>query len=504
MLAHWVPAGAPPRLAGQARLTPGRSPFRPDPAGSARSVAHRHAALALVALALCALQTGCGVGPTVPGDAGAAAVDDGGARVDGGGREDGGPGVDGGERADGGARGDGGSLADGGLAAEPADPTCTRNGCLREFTSHGDYAQSELRALVEVGVRVDNGYSVYAIRYFTDGRESTGTVVIPYDPLRRTEDVPLHIVGNQHGTTGVGDACALSSSVLGAGLAGTFGARGMIGVATDYAGLGTPGVHPYLVARVEGTSALDALRAARQLALLRGALVSGRYALVGLSQGGHATLAAAALHRAYAPELELRAVSAAAPASVWPGQWSAAVGLAGPHQALHALLVYAWADHYGAGTLPLWSEAMAPRIASLLEQNCVGTLDGTSLPTVVPQDPAELFDPSFLAAYRSGAFDAYPFLQRGFAANALGPYAQTAPLRLYQGDADTVVAEPYTRALVTALRDGGVDVDYQVVPGGTHTDVAFGYLAFTQSRTEEALTWLRERLDAPPDGGPGG
>ena len=36
-------------------------------------------------------------------------------------------------------------------------------------------------------------------------------------------------------------------------------------VRTDYEGLGTPGVHPYLVGRSEGRSVLDAVRAARAL-----------------------------------------------------------------------------------------------------------------------------------------------------------------------------------------------------------------------------------------------
>jgi hypothetical protein len=42
-----------------------------------------------------------------------------------------------------------------------------------------------------------------------------------------------------------------------------------------------------------------------------------------------------------------------------------------------------------------------------------------------------------------------------------------------------------------------VEVEYEVVPGGGHTDVAFGFVAYRQLRTDESIAWLREHLDAP-------
>ena len=77
------------------------------------------------------------------------------------------------------------------------------------------------------------------------------------------------------------------------------------------------------------------------------------------------------------------------------------------------------------------------------------------------------------------------------------PYAQTAPLWIYQGTADDVVLESATEELIDELRAGGVEVDYRVVPGGGHTDVAFNYLAAYQISTDEIIDRMDELLKGP-------
>ena len=83
-------------------------------------------------------------------------------------------------------------------------------------------------------------------------------------------------------------------------------------VRTDYEGLGTPGVHHFLLGLSEGRSVLDAARAARAFAPRK---VSKRVIIAGHSQGGHAALFAASLAPAWTPELRLRGTVAFAPAS---------------------------------------------------------------------------------------------------------------------------------------------------------------------------------------------
>jgi pimeloyl-ACP methyl ester carboxylesterase len=125
------------------------------------------------------------------------------------------------------------------------------------------------------------------------------------------------VVSWAHGTSGIADSCAPSRDPDGpytAYAAPQFGAWLSAGYAianTDYEGLGTPGVHPYLVGRSEGRGVVDIVRASRQL----DGRLARRYVIAGHSQGGHAALFAAALAPKRAPELRLRGVAAYAPAS---------------------------------------------------------------------------------------------------------------------------------------------------------------------------------------------
>ena len=117
------------------------------------------------------------------------------------------------------------------------------------------------------------------------------------------------VVAWAHQTVGIADVCAPSfrDDVTVPGLDHLL-AAGDVVVAPDYEGLGTAGVHPYLVGASEGRSVLDAIRAARITAG-----VSGPSAAFGWSQGGHAVLFAGKLAPLYAPDVQLTGVAALAP-----------------------------------------------------------------------------------------------------------------------------------------------------------------------------------------------
>jgi pimeloyl-ACP methyl ester carboxylesterase len=116
------------------------------------------------------------------------------------------------------------------------------------------------------------------------------------------------VVAVPHGTTGITDGCAPSLDVQSSGnvvyddvealLAG-----GAVVVATDYPGMGGPGVHPYLDGISEARAVLDSIRAARDFE------GTGPAAISGMSQGGHATLYAGAEHATYAPDIDLRGIA---------------------------------------------------------------------------------------------------------------------------------------------------------------------------------------------------
>jgi Secretory lipase len=115
-----------------------------------------------------------------------------------------------------------------------------------------------------------------------------------------------------HGSSGLADRCAPSRS----GAIGAFGPagnlllgqllqRGLVVAATDYQGLGTPGLARSAIGLAAGHAVLDAARAAQKLP---GAGASGRVLLAGHSEGGHAVLWAAELAAAYAPQASIRSV----------------------------------------------------------------------------------------------------------------------------------------------------------------------------------------------------
>lgn len=390
------------------------------------------------------------------------------------------------------------------VAPPEVSPSCRTDGCLRAVVAIGEYTRESIEPFLEPGVRIANGYEVWRIVYFTDGREARTSVTFPFPrdtacgaapcapPSFRGYDVGVVTPG----TVGLADECSVGNGVAGTGLAGFFGAYGMVGAAVDYPGLGTDGLHPYLVRTVEARAALDAIRAVLALARRESLPVSERAVVAGLSQGGHAAISAAAEHGTYAPEIAVRAFAAAAPANVYLEQWATGVSVAGAHIALHAMLVHAWSVHYAHAGSPLFDAALAADLTGWMESRCSFESPGAvSLQSSIPHDPARVFDPAFLAAYRAASLDAYPAIARGFADNRLAPYRQTAPLLVYQGTADDVVLPWMTRALVADLRSGGVEVDFREVEGGTHTDVAFSFVASSQRRADEARAWLRAQLD---------
>jgi dienelactone hydrolase len=163
------------------------------------------------------------------------------------------------------------------------------------------------------------GTRAWAILYHSrsiDGRDVavSGMVVAP--PGGR-QGVPRPVVAWAHPTSGLADRCAPSRHGV-TRLAAPMHAvwldallrRGYVVVATDYEGLGTPGIHPYLVGESEGHSVLDGVRAAGRL---RGAHAGGRVAVWGFSQGGHAALWTGQVARAYAPDVRLTGVVAVSP-----------------------------------------------------------------------------------------------------------------------------------------------------------------------------------------------
>src|SRR4051812_10474597 len=154
----------------------------------------------------------------------------------------------------------------------------------------------------------------------TDGKAIAVSGVVSV-PKGKAPKKGWPVITWDHGTTGIADVCAPSRdttdnpahgySAYIYPLLNRWLKAGYAVVRTDYQGLGTAGVHQYLVGVSEGRSTLDIVRAARKLH----GHVSNRFAISGHSQGGHAALWGAFLAPKWTPDLKLRGTVAFAPAS---------------------------------------------------------------------------------------------------------------------------------------------------------------------------------------------
>ena len=107
-----------------------------------------------------------------------------------------------------------------------------------------------------------------------------------------------------HGTVGIADVCAPSFAGRGkrdVDYLNHWLKQGYAVVSTDYQGLGTPGLHPYFDYKGSAYNVLDSIRAVQQADFP----LSKRVVLIGQSQGGGATWAAALYAKEYAPDLKI-------------------------------------------------------------------------------------------------------------------------------------------------------------------------------------------------------
>jgi pimeloyl-ACP methyl ester carboxylesterase len=283
-----------------------------------------------------------------------------------------------------------------------------------------------------------------------------------------------------HATTGVAQGCAptLGPQPFGQiqGLS-TFLAAGYAVVATDYAGLGGPGVHPYLIGASEARAALDSVRAVAHLERMQAPAV---FAVWGHSQGGQAALFTAALAPVYAPELRLAGVAAAAPVT----DVAALVEQPGQDPLWGALLsytVWSWSRVFGLDPNAIVAPATAPAIARTA-QDCLES--GQDLRTLLA-DSAPLQGQTVTPA---AGWD------RVLADNAPRAGDVRVPVFLAQGDADPVIVPALTRDFARRLCRGNTPVRYLAMPGVDH------YTAAVRS-AGAAAAWIAERFAglAPPD-----
>jgi len=305
----------------------------------------------------------------------------------------------------------------------------------------------------------------YRVLYSSTGLDGapiavSGIVIVPGGPPpSRGWDA----VAWAHPTTGVATGCApsLRADVFDEipGLASLL-SRGYVVTATDYPGLGTAGVHPYLVGVSEARAVLDLARAARAIP---GESIGVRYAVWGHSQGGQAALFTAELSASYAPELTLMGVGAAAPASDLGKLIDDDMNTLAGH-VLMSYAIWSWVRIYGISA------------GEVVRADKMSTIDSVAAHCIVTDREAVLAGRA--AVPLDGAFltfnpDTLPAWRDLFAQNSTGGAVMPAPVFLAQGTADDIVRPAVTLGFAQHLCETGQRVHFVSMADVSHVGAAF-------------------------------
>ena len=290
----------------------------------------------------------------------------------------------------------------------------------------------------------------------------SGIVIAP-ESIFATSDRP--VVAWAHPTTGSVPRCAPSNGIDPfVSIEGMYELldAGYVIAATDYSNLGAPGPQSYLIGATEAHNVLDSVRAAQ---FIKDAGAGNDVLLWGHSQGGHAALFAAQEAPEYAPELNVKGVAVAAPATDLAALLRDDIGdISGVSIGSYAFnafnAVYGPEDRNASLTQFLTPAGArdTPVMANfcLFGQNkelhaIAGPLVGKYLTR----------DPSSVEPWKSW-----------LAENTPGDAPIGVPVFIAQGANDTLVHPAVTKAYVDRLCRQGEQVHFELFPRTTHAEIA--------------------------------
>ena len=287
----------------------------------------------------------------------------------------------------------------------------------------------------------------------------SGTVSIPRTPA---PEGGYPVISWAHGTTGVADACAPSADFAGGPAHGYLSgvdaslddwvAKGYAVVSTDYQGLGTPGIHPYVNGDTETNAVVDIVRAARAM----DPAVGSTWFVIGHSQGGQAALFTAAQGGERAPELHLGGAVAIAPGNgldQTPQYFRSGVpGIEAAEAFLPLILLGAQA----ADPAIVPSALLTERAQPLLTVARTGCID--DIRKVPPVPAGQVFRPDA---------DLGPLTEYLARQEPSRVHVQV-PTLVAQSSGDLVVSESSTDLMVKTLQDNGNELTYRTYEGADH------------------------------------
>ena len=320
------------------------------------------------------------------------------------------------------------------------------------------------------------------------GKETQATALV-FTPKTEPPAGGWPIVAWAHGTVGVGDDCAPSRNKLFVPggilpdvhtqkMIDMFVKDGYVVVAPDYEGLGEPSeqeIHPFLNLKSAAYSITDAVVATKNWL---GNKASNKWAVAGVSQGGHAALGAA--QYAARANMDYKGAVAFAPANNLEMIESLSDMAVAQRRPFNQVLDYSFLDtltaYMAAGmkslypTEPVYSivfKSPTDKIAEKAELECI--LDMAS----------SISTPMFEYLGEKENLENYPRKNKGYTQHPIvrqfldkdSQPLQTVvktPIIIYQGGKDLVVLPRATDALVAQARALTTKIDYRTNPDWDH------------------------------------
>ncbi len=310
-----------------------------------------------------------------------------------------------------------------------------------------------------------------------DPIQVTGTIVAPNSVA--TEPRPVLSVA--HGTTGMADMCAPSLGYTGEdvelnALVQPLLDDGWVVVASDFEGMGGPGLHPYIVGASEAQGVFDIVRAAQTDSSLG---AEGPLIVWGHSQGGHAAMHASQLWQDIAPELDLVGVAAGAPPSQFPLLKDFLMD--GPFQGYLVMVAAAFAQAYDELSLEAIVEPEYLPLVEELELGCTGHIFEIFNP--IPFEDLTSVDDIF----------ADPAWNARLIENDTNQVPNQTPVVILHGDQDEQIPAISSQILLDQIcaLEGHDHIERILYEGHTHGSAVQAYWS-------DFLSWINDRIVGDP------
>lgn len=339
-------------------------------------------------------------------------------------------------------------------------------------------AMGEIMRQEPLGVTVPGGEG-YRVLYRTqkaDGSNtfSSGMVFIPNSTA---ESRP--VLAWAHGTMGFGAQCAPTRTKNPADMSwlGDALSQGWVVTATDYAGFGTPGTQEYLVGASEAHDVINSVRAARNL---KEAKAGNQYAVWGHSQGGNSALFTANMSPSYAPELDLQATVASAPAAELPELLNEQYNTAADW-AIGPLVAISWPavnpNLQADQILTSLGQKTYKKIANqCIEVSALGGVVRNALgQKFFTQNPIDVPEWGVMAAQQSA-----PYLNK------------EQPVLVVESEEDKVVLPNTTALYIQEACKAGSNLDSLWIAKGNHMQIP-------KLTYQQVIPWIKDRMGGQPN-----